>query len=104
MIDKIYCQADIFITLRGLTNPTLIMKSLLKISVCLLFVAAVNYSFAQQATPAQKTPAAKASKKHVQKKNTKAVDNKIAVSDQAQPNDKKSSKTAAKKDKAISNK
>ncbi len=80
------------------------MKSLLKISACLLFVAMVSNSFAQEAAPAQKTQTAKSSKKHVQKKNTKAVDNKIAVSDQAQPNDKKSTKSAAKKDKAISNK
>lgn len=79
------------------------MKSLLKISACLLFVAAVNNSFAQQAATTQKAPAAKTTKKHTQKKTTKAVDNKIAVSDQAQPNDKKSAKTA-KKDKAISNK
>ena len=78
------------------------MKSLLKVSACLLFVTVVNFCFAQQAAPAQKATADKATKKHTQKKQAKAVDNKIAVSDQAQPNDKKAK--SAKKDKAISNK
>ena len=78
------------------------MKFLLKVSACLLFATAVNYCVAQQAAPAQKSTGTKAPKKHTQKKQTKGVDNKIAVSDQAQPNDKKSK--TAKKDKGISNK
>lgn len=78
------------------------MKTVLKISILLLFVGVVSNSFAQQkADQPQKTSATKKAKSH--KKGAKAIDNKIAVSDQAKPSDKKNTK-AAKKDKGISNK
>lgn len=70
-----------------------------------MFCGIALNSFAQQAAkPAQ--PAAAKSTKKQSKKSTKAVENKIAVSDQVQPTDKAAKKpaTAAKKNKAISNK
>jgi len=66
---------------------------------CLLFFGIAEVSFAQQ-TPNQAAATTKKSTKK-QSKKSKAVDNKIAVSDQVQPTDKKKS---VKKDKAVSNK
>jgi hypothetical protein len=79
------------------------MKTTVKILACLMFFGIAGNSFAQQtAKPTQ--PAATKSAKKQSKKSTKAVDNKIAVSDQVQPTDKSAKKPAAKKDKPISNK
>ncbi|HXB13188.1 MAG TPA: hypothetical protein VNZ45_14475 [Bacteroidia bacterium] len=73
------------------------MKTILKVTACLVFISLVNLSFAQQAA----TSTSKSSKKNSSKK-TKAIDNKIAVSDQAQPTEKGSKKTS--KTSGISNK
>jgi hypothetical protein len=74
------------------------MKTIVKITACLFFVGAVTCAFAQQQ---QTKPATKKSdKKQTSKK--KEVDNKIAVSDQAQPADKGTK--ASKKESGISNK
>ena len=77
------------------------MKTVLKISIFLLFAGAVSTGFAKQMADQPQKSSSKKAKSH--KKATKAVDNKIAVSDQAKPSDKKNAKTA-KKDKGISNK
>jgi hypothetical protein len=76
------------------------MKTIVKITASLFFVGVVSFAFAQQQ---QTKPAAKkADKKQTNKKN-KEVDNKIAVSDQAQPADKGTK--ASKKDQGgVSNK
>jgi len=76
------------------------MKTIFKLAACLIFVAAVNNSFAQQATKTTtKQTTTKASKS---KKAKSGIDNKIAVSDQVQPTDKgtKAKKTTS----GISNK
>ena len=79
------------------------MKTTIKILVCLLFLGTASTAFSQQPASTPK-PAAKKSKKQTSKKDAKAVDNKIAVSDQAQPEDKGKKKQAPKKEKGISNK
>jgi hypothetical protein len=62
------------------------MKTILKLAACLIFVVAVNNSFAQQAAnaPAKQT----STKTSKSKKGKTGIDNKIAVSDQVQPTDK----------------
>jgi len=77
------------------------MKTILKSVICLIFVATVTGSFAQQANTATKQTAT-TSKKQKTKKVKTGIDNKIAVSDQVQPTDK-GTKTA-KKTSGISNK
>jgi len=78
------------------------MKTFLKITACLLLSVTVEAGFAQQAASPAKQGTAKKAKKSG-KKSTKEVDNKIAVSDEAQTADK-SPKKQAKKEKGISNK
>ena len=80
------------------------MKTLLKIAVCLLCIGAVDTTIAQQSAGTTQPAASKKAKKQSHKKQPKAVDNKIAVSDQAQPGDKAKKKQPAKKDKGVSNK
>ena len=78
------------------------MKTSLKIVACLLFLGVAEIGLAQQST----TPAAKQTSKKMAKRTSKKgkdVDNKIAVSDQAQPADKGTKKQAAQK-KAVTNK
>ena len=78
------------------------MKTSLKIVACLLFLGTAEITIAQQST----TPAAKQTTKKMAKRTSKKgkdMDNKIAVSDQAQPADKGTKKQAAQK-KGISNK
>ncbi len=72
------------------------MKTILKATVCLMLVSVASFTFAQQAATSTKS-----SKKATTKK-TKAIDNKIAVSDQAQPTEKGSKKST--KTSGISNK
>ena len=73
------------------------MKTLVKLTAFLVFFGAVTTSFGQQKSNA---PTKQENKKQKSKKN-KVIDNKIAVSDQAQPNDKSK---GSKKQSGISNK
>jgi hypothetical protein len=74
------------------------MKTILKLTACLAFFGAVTTVSAQQ----KATTTTKDTKKQTSKKSKTGIDNKIAVSDQAQPTDKNSKGT--KKESGISNK
>lgn len=70
------------------------MKTIVKFAVCLFFAGTVTASFAQQSNP----PAKKSNSKQKSAKQKKEVDNKIAVSDDAQTAEKgtKGSKSTTK--------
>lgn len=78
------------------------MKTTLKIAVCVLFLGIAGMVVAQDATTTSNKQTTQSSK-NKSKKAVKQSDNKIAVSDQAQPNDKKKH-TTAKKDSGITTK
>ena len=79
------------------------MKTLLKLSLSLLFVFEIQIAGNAQSSQLKKDkPAAEQPKKVTGKKEHAGVKNKIAVSDQAQPSDK--SKKATKKDNGTTNK
>ena len=73
------------------------MKTILKVTACAMLFCFTTTTFAQTSTGASKD---KGSKKATSKK-TKGIDNKIAVSDQAQPSEKGGKKA---KTSGISNK
>jgi len=78
------------------------MKTTLKIVASLLFLGIAVTTIAQQSTSATKPATTTKAKSKTSK--PKGIDNKIAVSDQAQTSEKGNKKQPVKSDKGVSNK
>ena len=79
------------------------MKTILRMSMYLLFIGAINVCLAQQTTDSTKKQAtskpdqvrsSEKGKKENDKKKTSGINNKIAVSDQAKPSQKGTKKSS----------